>query len=74
MKMKECITLAILGFLRGASSFSPVHSMTIRSSKLFSIETETKFEETEEVYLEIEYEGFFDGTKVCTLIAEGCQY
>jgi hypothetical protein len=67
--MKIFVLLAILGFLGGALSFAPVHSMTIRPSKLYSIEPAAGVEEVEEMYLEVEYEGFFDGTKVCALSA-----
>ncbi|KAI2503416.1 ubiquinol:oxygen oxidoreductase [Fragilaria crotonensis] len=61
--MKLIISVVVLAFLDGAFCFAPVKSMTSRQSKLFSMETETKMDETEEMYLEIEYEGFFDGTK-----------
>lgn len=69
--MKLIISVVVLAFLDGAFCFAPVKSMTSRQSKLFSMETETKMDETEEMYLEIEYEGFFDGTKVsaCCLLA-----
>ena len=46
-----------------------MRSMTIRPSKLYSIEPAAGVEEVEEMYLEVEYEGFFDGTKVCALSA-----
>ena len=62
--MKLRISLVVLAFLEGAFSFAPVRSVTSRRSQLFSTETERKADETEEMYLEIEYEGFFDGTKV----------
>lgn len=75
-KMKLIISVVVLAFSDGAFSFAPVKSMTSRQSKLFSMETETKMDETEEMYLEIEYEGFFDGTKVsaCCLLAVLHQY
>ena len=66
--MKISANLAILYLLGEVQCFSPLNSSWKVRSKVFSIEPQTKTEQTEESYLEIEYEGFFDRTKVRALL------
>jgi hypothetical protein len=66
--MKLSIVIVTFGLLGETFGFALVQPKTSRpGKKVFSVtpksETETS-ESFEEAYLEIEYEGFFDGTKV----------
>lgn len=71
--MKHIVAVVIISLLGETCGFAIVQSQTSRPQlrKLLSVtpktETETETEdsfEVEEAYLEVAYEGFFDGTKV----------
>ena len=74
--MKLSIAIVIVGLLGETFGFALVQPKTSRPvKKIFSVtpkrETETS-ESFEEAYLEIEYEGFFDGTKVRASVDNDC--
>ena len=69
--MKHIVAVVIISLLGETCGFAIVQSQTSRPQlrKLLSVtpetETETETKDSfEEAYLEVAYEGFFDGTKV----------